>query len=51
MNSLDLDQNIPQTQLLRITEQFAFEINKKRNSAMLLLDLKKAFDSAFWLIV
>jgi len=37
-------------QLLRITEQFAFEINKKRNSVMLLLNLKKAFDSV-WLIV
>jgi len=31
-------------QLLRVTEHFAFEINKHRNSAMLLLDLKKAFD-------
>jgi len=33
-------------QLLRITEHFAFEINKKRFTAMILLDLQKAFDSA-----
>lgn len=29
-------------QLLRVTEFFAMEINKKKNSAMILLDLKKA---------
>lgn len=28
-------------QLLRITEHFTLEINKKRSSAMILLDLKK----------
>jgi len=32
-------------QLLHVTEHFAFEINKHRNSAMLLLNLKKTFDS------
>jgi len=35
------------SQFLRVTEFFAFEINKRRNSAMLLLDLKKAFDSVW----
>jgi len=34
-------------QLLRLTENFAMEINKKRNSAMILLDLQKAFDSVW----
>jgi len=32
------------TQLMRITEHFALEINKKRYTAMILLDLQKAFD-------
>jgi len=35
-------------QLLRITEHFAFEINKKRFSAMILLDLQKAFVDSVW---
>jgi len=34
-------------QLLRITELFALEINKKRHTAMVLLDLQKAFDSVW----
>jgi len=34
-------------QLLRITEYFALEMNKKRYSAMLLLDLQKTFDSVW----
>jgi len=34
-------------QLMRITENFAFEINKRRHSAMILLDLQKAFDSVW----
>jgi len=34
-------------QLLRITEFFAFEINKKKFTAMILLDMQKAFDSVW----
>jgi len=34
-------------QLMRITELFALEINKKRHAAMILLDLQKAFDSVW----
>jgi len=34
-------------QLMRITEFFALEINKKRHAAMILLDLQKAFDSVW----
>lgn len=34
-------------QLLRVMEQFAMEMNKKRTSAMVLLNLKKAFDSVW----
>jgi len=34
-------------QLLRLTENFALEMNKKRNSAMIILDLQKAFDSVW----
>jgi len=34
-------------QLLHITEHFAFEMNKKKFAAMILLDLQKAFDSVW----
>lgn len=34
-------------QLLRASEYFSMEVNKRRNSAMVLLDLKKAFDSVW----
>jgi len=34
-------------QLMRITELFALEINKKRHATMILLDLQKAFDSVW----
>jgi len=35
------------TQLLRITEHLAFEMNKNRFAALILLDLQKAFDSVW----
>ncbi|XP_011699550.1 PREDICTED: RNA-directed DNA polymerase from mobile element jockey-like [Wasmannia auropunctata] len=34
-------------QLLRVSEYFELEINKNRNSAMILLDIKRAFDSVW----
>lgn len=34
-------------QLLRVSEHIAFEINKNRSTGMVLLDLKKAFDSVW----
>jgi len=35
------------SQLMRITQHFAIEMNQKRYSAMFLLDLQKAFDSVW----
>jgi len=47
MNNLVLKQNSTISHLLRVTEHFALKINRRRNSAMLLLNLKKAFGSVW----